>query len=134
MNNSKSYKPFTRSSTHHVNSCTSPRVFEVSHCTGILTRPAKTSKVQQDIPVTSSHSGLGFQLQSVKTMTPTVYGSVFYVRALNEAQRILKINHISINWMITFWHKYTNVILLQPNDRKIDPEVCLNKTCTNCHI
>ena len=67
-------------------------------------------------------------------MTPTVYGPVFYVRAFNEAQRILKFNHISIKWIITFWHKYTNVILFQPKDRKIDPEICLNKTCTNCHI
>lgn len=46
------------------------------------------------------------------------------------AYRILKSNHISINWMIKFRHKYTNVILHQPNHSRIDTAVCLNKICT----
>ena len=69
----------------------------------------------------------------VKTKTPIVYGSVFNVRALKEAHRILKFNYISINYMIPLEidvHRHIIVV----NIFKIDPAVCLNKTSTHCYI
>ena len=72
-----------------------------------------------------------FKLQLQQIKTPTVYGSVFNVRALKEAHRILKFNYISINCMIPL---KIDIHIIIVNIFKIDPAVCLNKTCTNLYI
>ena len=56
---------------------------------------------------------------------------MIYVRALKEAHRILKFNYISINCMIPL---KIDIHIIIVNIFKIDPAVCLNKTCTNCYI
>ena len=58
---------------------------------------------------------------------------MIYVRALKEAQRILKFNHISINCMIPL-EIDVHIHIIIVNILKIDPAVCLNKTCTHCYI
>ena len=58
---------------------------------------------------------------------------MFNVRALKEAHRILKFNYISLNFMIPLEIDVHTLIIIV-NIFKIDPAVCLNKTCTNCHI
>ena len=69
----------------------------------------------------------------VKTKTPIVHGSVFDVRALKEAHRILKFNYIPIYCMIPLEiDVHTHIIII--NMFRIDLAICLNKTFTNCHI
>ena len=64
----------------------------------------------------------------VKTKTPTVYGTVFNVRALTETHRILKFN-LYDSFQIDV---HIHIIIL--NILKIDPAVFLNKTCTNYYM
>ena len=69
----------------------------------------------------------------VKTKTPIVHALVFNVRALKEAQRILKFHYISINYMIPL-EIDIHIRIIIVNIFKIDPAVCLNKTSTHCYI
>ena len=58
---------------------------------------------------------------------------MFNVRELKEAHRILKLNYISINYMIPL-EIDVHIHIIIVNIFKIDPAVCLNKTCTNYYI
>ena len=75
--------------------------------------------------------GLFLLNYKVNTKTPIVLGSVFNVRALKEAHRILTFNYIPINCMIPL---KIDIHIIIVNIFKNDPAVCLNKTCTNYYI
>ena len=102
------------------------------YCTWIWTRHGYYKEGPTVDPCHAHWFGSIFRYK-VKTETPIVHGSMFNVRALKEAHRILRFNYTSINFMIPLEiDVHAHIIVV--NIFRIDPAVSLNKTFTNCHI